>query len=429
MEELVHYITTMPPEDGNNQFPFVAHEVLKTGAKFILDYFFGVKAVGGGEGEPTSESESTKLEEGSIPEPPELDKILEVKKPSFQKERLDRLLKDFLKSEASLNPVLGGYVQATVATLLHRKRKEFENYFFEDKELMPLLVSRLPSEAMTGLFKNLVLREKVDQEQGSSFDLYAMGEGDEGEGKTQEGPNFMQERIEAIYQAQTAYLKSTDLDFRLNLKGIFQHLLLDISGIESGKQMVEKLFLENSPFLKYLFQDATQKAPSWPVSQGRMLYKASAEVLAELFSFLGSQPPPQEEVQFGFGGGQALKQKNAEMAQVLKTQYLGEDSMCLQAVASGLQGVVEWLGDNSLPKQTSTQGVEIRVFDTQGLELMEILGALERLKIPALDLILNQKNCIGLGMVSENQIGISFGLSLEFYVASKSDAVHSRSVE
>lgn len=164
MRELVRYATTTPPSDCDEKagfrYPFVAHEVLKSGARFVLAYFF----------EPSDKDEADTTQASTT------DGQQAAAEP-YNKAALDGFAEAFLESDASDDAVLAGYFAAVVHSFLQHRRPQTAHYFFAgNARLVQLLVAKLHVASLGQLLASLLLLVSADEfedDDGDKADAFA----------------------------------------------------------------------------------------------------------------------------------------------------------------------------------------------------------------------------------------------------------------
>jgi hypothetical protein len=220
------------------RYPFIANEILKCEADFVLDYFFLNKPKVDSERASTSiiegESGATIYQESL--EASSADKEV-LSDSTYNKETLDTFIKTFLKSENSKEPILAGYFQAILSTLAQKRRKNLLDYFFSEPEIAQLFLNRIEVTSVASCLKSLI---NFPQEED-----YAL----ENELNPDQNTEFFAERCSIYKRLCHIFLTSENIEAVANIKDIFCHLFNNfpkiIKRFNEENVLINTFFKEN----------------------------------------------------------------------------------------------------------------------------------------------------------------------------------------
>lgn len=143
---MLRYVTTMPPDATDQKkafrYPFIAHEVLKSGCKFVLDYFFSL---------PEAEESDTETKSSTNAE-------------NLNVEALDNFIFSFLQSDECEDPVLAGYFASILGSFLQHRLRQLASYVFEvNPQVSVLLASRVSDPSIANFVGSLIQMTTQDE--------------------------------------------------------------------------------------------------------------------------------------------------------------------------------------------------------------------------------------------------------------------------
>lgn len=396
----------MPPEGDSKagfRYPFVSHEILKTGAPLILDHFFGRETA-------PAEDEST---QASI----ELSRVSELHggaKSVLRKEEMDSFFKGFLQSEASKNLVLSGYFSAIVGNFVAKKKQEMLAYFFEDPQIPELFLARLDVPSILDL-----LRAFLNLESDDSFEFM---ESDSDAGQAAASQPFTAERTQLFANLKRVYKETPDTDIKLNIKQLFASITKDVTMFCGSDPFLYAILFSETDFIDHLFRDMVSLAPG----VDRLSPKTSADLLADLLSVLN----PNRKI-----GDSLLQQSNLYPAKKKKYEQIssrlrstafeekGEEAF-EQIVCRGLQRISDFVERAQLRVTVNSMGAETRVLDSHLLSLFEVVLAAVHLNSDAVDAQICSLHLIPFMTVASHHPETDDGLQLELALPHDIRQVH-----
>lgn len=242
IKQLIDFIIREPASDANDKeghkFPFVSHEILKSGSNVILEHFFpkitqrrdSVNSKGS-EDEKTAQTSTTGIDSPRSSS----SKVLVVDENSYHKENLDYLF-SLLSKKDELNPVLLGYFSKVTQSFFQRNKKEICSYFYSQDAHAANLQTHLYSKSVADLFKNFLVLTPDES--------YYNEESSEKNGKPQVYHKFLDRRIRAYNAIYSSLEKSDDPDTITNAQFLIESLAAKIDQTVDGAKLLDEVLFK-----------------------------------------------------------------------------------------------------------------------------------------------------------------------------------------
>ena len=330
------------------RYPFIAHEILKSGAKFVLDYFFDP---------PKESSFSTEAKDESTATTEPADHKLHTT------EALDGYIADFLESQASANPVLAGYFSSIVSSFLQHRRLQIADYFFvQRRRLMDLLITKCLNPSIGQLLSSLLLLcsagEFDDEDDGGSV------------------ADFTAERC-AIYRELLAkFAASESLELRVAIAEIFRQFAENSWRSSLGGKVIEEVLFADSKLLEQISADLLLEGSSF---KSRLRRKASLQFINEIVALLVKDKKPGPVLVGMTGDHQRLKRSMASAKYLEK--LLGQPLGISGILGDILQKAAAAFGKLAFSKRVSPSGSEVWTIDPVAVQLVDLIDQIICLRL------------------------------------------------
>ena len=244
IKQLIDYIIREPSADAGekegHKFPFVSHEILKSGSNVILEHFFpkitqrrdSVNSKGS-EDDKTAQTSTTGIDSPRSSS----SKILVVDENSYHKENLDYMFSLVSKKE-EVNCVLLGYFSKVVQTFFQRNKKDIASYFYSQDTHVNNFLNHLYSKSLTDLFKSFLVL--TPDEVYYHEDTLGTDKGP----KPQVYSKFYEKRVKAFNGIFQAMEKSDDPDVITNCQFLIESLAAKIDSTVDGVKLLDDVLLK-----------------------------------------------------------------------------------------------------------------------------------------------------------------------------------------
>lgn len=371
------------------RYPFISHEILKSGSFIVINYFFKNRQ-SSPEQELSEMMEKTNNDENEEEFNP---------KTMIYTKRMDRLFKVFLNSEDRKNPVLSGYFNAIVTSLVNRKQKEMTDYFFDplNEDIAQLLLKSLEVSSLSDLLKTFLVVK--------SEDFFDYATPDAVLEKCKEELQYKQRQFEIVNRMHEVYEKTDDLETKVNIKSVISHITKNYHSFGKRESFLYNIIFGKKSFTAHLIRDMIRPVERGDLSE-KLSRKASAEILIEILGILSPSKKPSNETNV-MGNLDILRNKLASAvssslaSKALNKEVDGDEvtEPIIDELIEGVGLIGRYLQNLKLSKMTNSLGVEINVLENYQIAIFEVLLTLSFIMNPLIDKALHDAGIVKLMMV------------------------------
>lgn len=237
IKQLIDFIIKEPTSDAGekegHKFPFVSHEILKSGSNVILEHFFPKitqrrESVNsrGSEDETTAQTTTTGIDSPRSSS----SRVLMIDENSYHKENLDYMF-SLLSGKGEVNCVLSGYFSKVVQSFFQRNKKDICAYFYSQDQHISHFQHHVYSKSVADLFKSFLVL--------TPDETYFNDEGNEKSSKPQIYNKFYDKRVKAFNAIYQALEKSDDVDTIANCQFLIESLAAKIDQTVDGVKLLD----------------------------------------------------------------------------------------------------------------------------------------------------------------------------------------------
>jgi hypothetical protein len=244
IKQLIDYIIKEPVSEAGekegHKFPFVSHEILKSGSNVILEHFFpkisqrrdSINSKGS-EDEKTAQTSTTGIDSPRSSS----SKVLVVDENSYHKENLDYVF-SLLNKKEEANCVLLGYFSKVVQSFFQRNKKDICTYFYSQDAHLHNFQHHLYSKSVADLFKNFLVL--------SPDEVYYNDDnmGSDKNSKPQVYSKFYEKRVKAYTAIYHSLEKSDDADVISNCQFLIESLAAKIDQTVDGMKLLDDVLFK-----------------------------------------------------------------------------------------------------------------------------------------------------------------------------------------